>query len=75
MAKNNLDRDIETLSNYEHFARFIQLIEHLREECISDLHESSTDQLQQLAGRILSYDQILQMVDWKNLQKWYNDFL
>jgi hypothetical protein len=31
--------------------------------------------LQQLAGRILSYDQILQMVDWKNLQKRYNDFL
>lgn len=75
MAKNNLDQDIAALSNYEHFARFIQLIEQLREECIADLHESSTDQLQQLAGRILSYDQILQMVDWKNLQKRYNDFL
>ena len=75
MAKNNLDQDIEALSNYEHFARFINVVEQLREECISDMHEASTDQLQQIAGRILSYDQLLQMVDWKNLQKRHKDFL
>jgi len=75
MAKNNLGQDIETLSNYEHFARFINVVEQLREECISDMHEASIDQLQQIAGRILSYDQLLQMVDWKNLQKRYKDFL
>tara|TARA_R100001244_G_scaffold126540_1_gene96914 strand:- start:3646 stop:3864 length:219 start_codon:yes stop_codon:yes gene_type:complete len=71
----SLEKDIESLSNYEHFARFIKVIEQLREECIADMHEASTDQLQQIAGRILSYDQLLQMVDWKNLQKRHKDFL
>jgi hypothetical protein len=71
----SLEKDIEALSNHEHFARFIKVIEQLREECIADMHEASTDQLQQIAGRILSYDQLLQMVDWKNLQKRHKDFL
>jgi hypothetical protein len=71
----SLEKDIEVLSNYEHFARFIKVIEQLREECIADMHEASTDQLQQIAGRILSYDQLLQMVDWKKLQKRHKDFL
>ena len=75
MPKNNLEKDIEVLSNYEHFARFIKVIEQLREECIADMHDASTETLQQLSGRILSYDQILQMVDWKNLQKRHKDFL
>ena len=71
----SLEKDIETLSNYEHFARFINTIEQLREECLSDMHEASTEALQQLSGRILSYDQILQIVDWKKLQKRHKDFL
>jgi hypothetical protein len=71
----SLDKDIEALSNYEHFARFIKVIEQLREECIADMHEASTDQLQQIAGRILSYDQLLQMVDWNKIQKRHKDFL
>ena len=75
MPKNSLDQDIEALSNYEHFARFINVIEQLREECISDMHEASIEALQQLSGRILSYDQILQMANWEKLQKRYKDFL
>jgi|TARA_R110000751_G_scaffold27406_2_gene72293 hypothetical protein len=75
MPKNSLDQDIESLSNYEHFARFISMIEQLREECISDMHDASTVTLQQLSGRILSYDQILQIVNWKKLQKRHKDFL
>jgi hypothetical protein len=71
----SLEKDIEALSNYEHFARFIKVIEQLREECIADMHEASTDQLQQIAGRILSYDQLLQMVDWNKIQKRHKDFL
>jgi len=71
----SLEKDIETLSNYEHFARFINTIEQLREECLSDMHEASTEALQQLSGRILSYDQILQIVDGKKLQKRHKDFL
>lgn len=73
--KLSLQEDIGVLSNYEHFARFINAIEQLREECIADMHEASTEALQQLSGRILSYDQILQIVDWKKLQKRHKDFL
>lgn len=71
----NLEDDIKVLHNYEHFARFIKVIEALREECIGDMHEAPTEQLQQISGRIITYDQILQMVDSKKLEKRHKDFL
>lgn len=71
----NIEEDIKTLSHYEHFARFIQLINTFREECIADMHEADTDRLQQLSGRIITYDQILQMTDWQNLQKKFSSTL
>tara|TARA_R100001463_G_scaffold2918_3_gene12110 strand:- start:4179 stop:4397 length:219 start_codon:yes stop_codon:yes gene_type:complete len=71
----SLEKDIESLHNYESFARFIKVIEALREECIGDMHEASTEHLQQISGRIITYDQILQMVDLKKLEKRHKDFL
>ena len=71
----NIEEDLKTLSHHEHFARFIQLINSLREECIADMHEADTDKLQQLSGRIITYDQILQMVDWQGLQKKFSSVL
>jgi hypothetical protein len=41
----NIEEDLKTLSHHEHFARFIQLINALREECIADMHEADTDKL------------------------------
>tara|TARA_R110000744_G_scaffold276263_1_gene388981 strand:+ start:140 stop:370 length:231 start_codon:yes stop_codon:yes gene_type:complete len=73
--KPSLQEDIGVLSNYEHFARFINVVKSLRDECILDMHEASTDKLQQLSGRIISYDQILQMCSWENLEKRHKDFL
>jgi hypothetical protein len=64
----NIQDDIKVLQNYEQFARFINMIHDLREETISEMHEAPTDQLQQLSGRIITYDQILQMADFKFLQ-------
>ena len=55
------------LQNYEQFARFIKMIHELREEIISEMHEASTEQLQQLSGRVITYDQVLQMADWQSL--------
>ncbi len=55
------------LQNYEQFARFIKMIHELREETISEMHEASTEQLQQLSGRVITYDQVLQMADWQFL--------
>jgi len=71
----SLEKDIQSLHNYESFARFIKVIEALREESIGDMHEAPTEQLQQISGRIITYDQILQMVDSKKLEKRHKDFL
>jgi hypothetical protein len=65
----NIEDDLKALSHHEHFARFIQLISILREECIAEMHEASVEKLQQLSGRIITYDQILQMVDWQGMQR------
>lgn len=65
--------DIKTLHNYEAFARFINLIHSLREETISELHEAPSDKMQQISGRIITYDQVLQMCDWEKLQTTFKD--
>lgn len=70
-----LEEDLRVLSQYEHFAHFLKVISELREETIGELHEASTEQIQQLSGRILTYDQILQMTDWRKLQVRFADRL
>ena len=65
--------DIKTLYNYEAFARFIKMIHELREETIEELHEASIDGIQQVSGRIITYDQILQLVNWNELSKKHLD--
>jgi|TARA_S200002703_G_scaffold63110_1_gene54783 hypothetical protein len=69
----NIQDDIKSLQNYESFARFIDLIHSLREETISELHEAPSDRIQQISGRIITYDQVLQMCDWEKLQATFKD--
>ena len=64
MEKPTIEQDIEHLQRHDQFQRFIELINDLREECIAEMHEVPTDKLQQLSGRILSYDQIMTMASW-----------
>ena len=71
----NLESDLRTLSNHEHFARFLQVVEDLREETIEELHKATNENIQQVSGRIITYDQILQMCDWKNLKVRYSERL
>jgi hypothetical protein len=44
------------------------MVHELREETISEMHESSSETIQQISGRIITYDQILQMSGWDKLQ-------
>ena len=69
----NIQDDIKSLQNYESFARFMNLIHSLREETISELHEAPSDKMQQISGRIITYDQMLQMCDWEKLQTTFKD--
>jgi hypothetical protein len=71
----NIEDDLNILSHYEHFARFIKLINDLREECIADMHEADVEKLQQISGQIITYDQILQMTDWQGIQKKFSSIL
>jgi len=68
-----LEDDLKTLSNHESFARFLQVISDLREETIEDLHNANNETIQQVSGRILTYDQILQMCDWRNLRNKFSE--
>jgi len=71
----SLEEDLQALSQHEHFARFLQVISDLREETIEELHEATSDNIQQISGRILTYDQVLQMCDWRNLRNRFQDRL
>ena len=71
----NIQDDIKKLQEYESFARFIKMIHDLREETIEEMHEAPTDRLKQLSGRIITYDQIIQMSDWRLLQARFHDFM
>lgn len=64
----NLQDDLSTLKTHDSFIRFLRVVNELREETISELHEASSDKIQQLSGRILSYDQILQLSDFNSIR-------
>lgn len=65
----NITESISTLQNHESFAHFVQMIHDLREETIQELHDAPVDKLQQVSGRLITYDQVLHLAGWENLQK------
>ena len=65
MSKISIEEDIKTLSAHDSFIRFMKFIDNLREEQIADMYEASDSNLQQITGRILSYDQLLEITDYK----------
>ena len=69
----NIQDDIKTLYNYEAFARFIKMVDELREESIEELHEATSDNIQQISGRIITYDQLLQLVNWEELRNRHSE--
>jgi hypothetical protein len=64
----NLQDDLNTLLTHDSFIRYLRVISELREETISELHEASIDKIQQLSGRILSYDQILHLSNFNSIK-------
>jgi len=69
MPKNqmtDIETDISTLKTHSAFVRFLQFVEILKDEQIADLHDAEPHKVQQISGRILSYDQLLEMCDYKD---------
>ena len=64
-----LEESLQSLSNHESFATFVFTIRDLREEAIEELHKDDFETIQQIAGRIITYDQILQMAGYRILEK------
>jgi len=71
----NLEEIIKHLSNNPKFAEFMNAIYLLREECIAELHNADLEQVQQIAGRILSYDQILVMTQYEQLKQRHREHI
>jgi len=64
----DLQSDLNTLLTHDSFIRYLRAISELREEMIGELHEASSEEIQQISGRILSYDQILQMSNFSKMK-------
>lgn len=70
-----LDEATKALSMHESFARFVKEVSELREENIRAMFEADTNQIQQISGMVLAYDQLLSMADWPKLQKQHGSSL
>lgn len=61
--KLTLDLAINRLTVHPEFAYILKQIRDLREENIGAMFNASSEALQQIAGQILAYDQMLKMTD------------
>ena len=65
----DLESALKALAHHESFALFIFTIRSIREEAITEMQGASTDEIQQISGKILALDDILQMVNMEELQR------
>jgi hypothetical protein len=61
--KLTLDLAINRLSVHPEFAYILNQVKSLREENIGAMFNASSEALQQIAGQILAYDQMLKITD------------
>jgi hypothetical protein len=70
--KDNLDRRIkDRLSNVDDFVDFMGFIYERRESLIGEMYEAKTEELQQIAGKIIMCDEILQAGNWREIKARY----
>ena len=65
----DLEQALQSLANHESFYTFINTVHQLREESIGELYKADYDNLHQVSGKILAYDQLLQMADFETLKR------
>lgn len=71
----DIEKILNDLSNHHQFAQFLEFLNSLREESIAELHQADTDTIQQVSGKILTYDQILVMCKYADLKKRHSQFI
>jgi hypothetical protein len=62
------EKDLDYLRHIEAFQRFMAQAYASREAAIGELQEASTDKVQQIAGRIQAYDEMLRSGDWESVR-------
>jgi hypothetical protein len=67
-----LEEAVSTLKHHESFGVFIGSIHQMREEAIADMNKAPLEQVQQLSGKILAYDDILQMSNHEEVRRRFN---
>jgi|TARA_R100000479_G_C6258948_1_gene155153 hypothetical protein len=70
-----LEESVNTLKHHESFGAFINNVHQLREEAIGELNAAPTEQVQQLSGKILAYDEVLRMANFEEIRRRFSDTL
>ena len=63
------EKQIDRLSHVSDFVDFLEELNLQRDAAIQSLHGLPTDQLQQVCGRLLQLDDVLQMGGWATIQE------
>jgi len=58
----------EALLHNEAYVELLEQVYAMRESMVQQLHDVSTDRIQQISGRILSLDDVLTMAGWNQIQ-------
>ena len=64
-----LEESVNTLKHHESFGAFINNVHQMREEEIAELSSASLEQVQQISGKILAYDEVLRMSNYEDMRK------
>lgn len=64
-----LEDAVNTLVHHETFGAFLENIHQLREVAISELNNCSLEQVQQISGKILAYDEILRLGNYEDTRR------
>ncbi len=63
------EKQIDRLSHVTDFVDFLEELSLQKESIIQSMHGLPTDQLQQVCGRLLQLDDVLQMGGWGKIQE------
>lgn len=63
------ETDLDRLLNYEEFARLAQHFHAEREALIQDLRGQSSENVHQIVGSILAYDDILKVMEYDAIRR------
>lgn len=67
--KEPLDKRIkDRLSNVDDFVDFMGFVHERRESLIAEMYGAKVEELQQIAGKIIMCDEILQAGNWRSIQ-------